>query len=487
MQDIGNGRPQWSLAVLVLSGLVLGSCGRGFGDGAVNNPRSDATKGALMAGPALWDDPQNTPHPMFNFPTLSNPPAAGKSMSEYWTPPPARPLPAHITGLRHVAQATEVPSGGGMAAFGGLVVLPGFGNSSSVVDIRDPENPTLLSSFNDGYDAKGLNHGILEQFGIGTHRGAAIIAYPSGRLVTVIATSTVIESWDITDPTHPHHLPPLPTLRSHKVGVVPGTPIVYNAGTQGGGGGVDGQTGHGTEHTEIFDLSDPDNPVHVQDFPNGYSCHHIFFWNNPAQDKYRAVCAGVEYTQIWDTADPRNPRVISSIPVHHGVSGTPSAAVVSRLPLAFSHSAGFNRDGNVMYVGDENGGGGIPPGCLVSVPTPAGDVSTPIGAVWFYDVTDETNPQLRGWWSAANNPLIKTPLRSCTAHHGRLVPDAEGRDLLAMAFYGDGVILVDFTNPILPHAVAQFAEDSDTWEAWYHQGYIITGDLTRGLDVLTFE
>jgi hypothetical protein len=366
--------------------------------------------------------------------------------------------------------------------------VPGFGEHSSLVDISEPAAPKRVGAFfgpdgraaTIGYAYGSAGHQLTEAANIGSDRGAAIIAYPSGRLVTVIATSGEIEVWDITDPEEPRELPPLKVESSHKVGVVPGTPIVYNAGTRGGG-----STGNfeGTDHTEIFDLSDPDNPEFVQNFPNGYSCHHIFFWNKPEENRFRAVCAGVQVTQIWDTADPRNPKIISTIPVHHGVAALPGVAAS---PLVFSHSAGLNRDGTILYVGDEMGGGGVPPGCVVSVSTPAGDVSTPLGAIWFYDITDETTPVLRGWWSAAFNPVVSGTASTCTAHHGRLVPDPE-RDLLAMAFYGNGVLLIDFTNPTLPRLVSQFAESSNTWEAWYHQGYVVTGDLNRGLDVLTFE
>jgi hypothetical protein len=474
-------RPVLLTSALLLSTLALTSCGRGFGDGATSAAKADASLGDLFAGPALWDDPQNAPHPMFNWPTISHPPT-NKSLPPYWAPPPARALPATISAVKHVARADDVPSGGS------LVVGPGFGKHSSLVDISDPQNPARVGAFfgpdgraaTIGYAYGATGHQATEAAGIGSDRGAAIIAYPSGRLVTVIATSGEIEVWDITDPEEPNQLPPLRVESSHKVGVVPGTPIVYNAGTRGGG-----STGNfeGTDHTEIFDLTDPDNPEFVQNFPNGYSCHHIFFWNNPAQNKFRAVCAGVQVTQIWDTADPRNPKVISTIPVHHGVSALPGTAVS---PLIFSHSAGLNRDGTVLYVGDEMGGGGVPPGCVLSVPTPAGNVSTPVGAIWFYDISDETNPILQGWYSATKLPATGSALSTCTAHHGRLVPDPK-RDLLAMAFYGNGVILIDFTNPVLPKTVGQFSDGGDTWEAWYHQGYIVTGDLTRGLDILTFE
>ena len=92
---------------------------------------------------------------------------------------------------------------------------------------------------------------------------------------------------------------------------------------------------------------------------------------------------------------------------------------------------------------------------------------------------------LQGWYSASQNQA--TLGGTCTAHHGRLVPDKQGRDLLAMAFYRDGLLLIDFTNPMLPRAVGQFMQNSNTWESWYHNGYIFTGDLSRGLDVLTLQ
>jgi hypothetical protein len=81
---------------------------------------------------------------------------------------------------------------------------------------------------------------------------------------------------------------------------------------------------------------------------------------------------------------------------------------------------------------------------------------------------------------------------TCTAHHGRLVPDPQGRDLLAMSFYHAGVVLIDFTgvgsqSGPLPRAVDQYVDGSDTWETWYYNGYLFTGDLARGLDVLAFE
>ena len=47
------------------------------------------------------------------------------------------------------------------------------------------------------------------------------------------ATGTGLDVWDITDPTKPVGLPPI-KIQSHKVGVIPGTPIFVNAASDGG-------------------------------------------------------------------------------------------------------------------------------------------------------------------------------------------------------------------------------------------------------------
>ncbi|HEX2066529.1 MAG TPA: hypothetical protein VHI93_06935, partial [Candidatus Thermoplasmatota archaeon] len=154
------------------------------------------------------------------------------------------------------------------------------------------------------------------------------------------------------------------------------------------------------------------------------------------------------------------------------------------------------------------GGGSTPPGCVASVNVPGlGAVSVPVGATWFYDISDEANPELLGWYSpgAGSNtyvrgqPRMPTPSdpdggnlhsASCTTHHGRIVPDREGRDLLAMSYYGNGVILLDFTGiqaGTLPKVVGQFAQDSNTWETAYYGGYLFTGDLARGMDIIGFK
>jgi hypothetical protein len=424
-----------------------------------------AVLGLAPATEPLWNNPQTAPHPLFNYPTLSNP-ATGADVPSWWRPIAARPLPDHIAGLELVTSTTDqAKMGAGMSVFGSLAVVPGYGEPTAIFDISDPGNPVLLSTLDDV-----------------SHRNVDFIAYPSGRLVIVLSTGEgKLPVWDITDPTKPEHLVDLePESGTHKVNVVPGTPIVYNANSNGGGGltdpsGMTPATAKG--QTEIFDLTDPESPVLVQNWKNGFGCHHIYFWNSA--EKQRALCAGIEFTQIWDTADPRNPTVIVNVPVHHGVAGTPSASAPVVGILAFSHFSILNDDGTILIVGDEMEGGSFPPGCTAP--------GAPTGAIWFYDVKDETDPKLLGWFSPGHHMDPGRASVSCTAHHGRLVPDPEGRDMLAMAFYGGGVVLVDFSDPRLPQLVDQFNDDTDTWEVQYYNGYLFTGDLRRGMDVLSFR
>lgn len=58
---------------------------------------------------------------------------------------------------------------------------------------------------------------------------------------------------------------------------------------------------------------------------------------------------------------------------------------------------------------------------------------------------------------------------------------------MAIGAYGAGTLVLDFTNPTLPSIVSQYADATDTWEAIYHNGWIITGDLSKGLEVLALN
>jgi hypothetical protein len=475
------------LTTTIATAFLIAGC---IGDIGDLDDDLDRPVGNLLArAQPLWHAPQDFPHPAFGWPTLTNPPE-GADIPDWWQPITEHALPESISGMAHLAGTLDneeehrLPAGGGFAAFGSLVVMPTYEAETFIMDISDITQPRVLST-------------IEPQT-----RGAIIIPYPDGTLITVLATSNDLLVYDITDPENPEDLGGLgPSQGSHKVGVVPGTPIVYNAASVGGTQGDNTNRpaallGDGIGVTEIFDLSDPLEPVHVMDFDNGYSCHHIYFHINPETDKYRTICAGIEYTQIWDIADPKDPIIISEISMPLG-GDLPGLAVS---PAMLSHFAILSNDGTTLIVGDETGGGAAP-ACDAYLHVGGTTISGPVGNLWFYDVTDESDPVLQGWMSPTHHYPTNPPSQDqgpefvegvpfpagCTAHHGRLVPDPEGRDLLAMGYYGAGVILVDFTDATAPYIVDQWNPNTNTWEVWYYNGHLITGDLSRGMDILVFE
>lgn len=435
-------------ALLILTGcLETGGSSQSVGKRSLGGSKDALSiAGSLLpTTEPLWKNPQYYPHPAYNYPTLTNPP---QIFANPWLRPiPATELPANIQGLTKVSKVDGAARSSGMSIIGSLAILPS--SPTRIVDISDPTHPRVLSNFNV------------------SARGSDTIVYPDGRIVVALATGgQPLVLVDITDPTNPYEITRIQTAGTHKVDIVPGTPIIYNSA-----------------RGEIFDASDPANPVNSTSRMPA-TCHRTYFYNDPSREMYRAYCAGYQFTHIWDTADPMHPTVIKSIPMWHANDDLPPT---SYAPVTFSHFSIPNDDASVLIVGDEMGGGAAM-ACGVHASTPVRDASTPTGALWFYDIKDEQNPRLLSWISPRASPIDNpqsTP-PSCTAHHGRIVPDPT-RDLLAMAFYSAGVVLVDFTDPSSPRILDQEASGMRVWEAVYYNGYVFTGDMGYGLDTLGFE
>lgn len=450
-----------SLLLLVLAGCVSQP------DTPRNGP-DDPTEPAdakRMSPPYPAANAQLAAHPAYGWPTLDG---VVRGLDAYgvdaWRPLDYRPLPDPIAGLRHLGHAEGLNAGAGIAVYGHYAIVPANGQPGAVVDLSDPAAPKKVAGFEQGT------------------RDADFLVYPDGRIVVVMATSGAqVPILDVTDPENPALLSMITMPRgTHNIAVVPGTPILYNSNSDGGGTNPSEPAGG----TEIYDLNDPENPTLVQDWANGYGCHDITFHIDPTADKYRAYCAGIEATQIWDIADPVDPQVVVTVPVHHGDPDLPSASV----PLVFfSHLAMVNHDASLLIVGDETGGG-LLAACDAYVHQDDVTASGPFGNLYFYDIENEEEPELLSFFSPPSHliqfPDGASPTAGCTAHFGRLVED---RPLLLMSFYGAGVLLVDFSDPAAPFIADQWNPGTNTWDVWYYQGYAVTGDLERGLDVLTFE
>lgn len=427
----------------------------------------DDTSSLSFLPPTLIDPGQYQSHPAYGYPTNGMLPVSTDGETRVvnddgtiqWFRPAGKPLPATLTGMTAVTQVDGASGGAGIAVFGPLAFIGGrSAGPLNVVDISNPEAPVLVGSAADV-----------------PVRDADPILYPDGRLV-VITTAGGREQFatDVTDPANPKNLVAFETANgNHNIAVVPGTPIVYNSGS--------GDT------IDIVDYTDPEAPVALGTFKSS-GCHDITFFLDIDREMFRAYCAGYSTSQIWDITNPAAPEFLIAVDYPNVQNGVPVAGGTlpdsgRDMPLSFSHLAMVSHDGNVLVVGDETGGGAAN-ACDVYANAAGTTVSGPSGNLWFYDLTDEMNPILKGHLSPN---AAEAAGGSCTAHFGRVIEDT---GMLVMGFYAAGVLLVDFTDLDNPRIVDRLDHTLDPtssiWDVQYHQGYLFTGDMSRGMDIATF-
>lgn len=183
-----------------------------------------------------------------------------------------------------------------------------------------------------------------------------------------------------------------------------------------------------------------------------------------------AAAACLTESQIWDVSQPANPRILSRIQnprinIHHGTT--------------------FSFDGKTLVIGDELGGAIVATGCMT-----AGNA--PLGALWFYDVSDYMRPQMRGYFQIPQTQ----PSIFCTSHQMNTIPLRSGRDVLSLGWYNGGTAVVDFTDPAAPEQLGHYIASepqSAAWSSYWYRGYIFVNNydeqlnaatVSRGFDVL---
>jgi hypothetical protein len=185
-----------------------------------------------------------------------------------------------------------------------------------------------------------------------------------------------------------------------------------------------------------------------------------------------AAAACISETQMWDISDPVNPRIVSHI-VNPAVN--------------IHHSTTFDWSGTTLVIGDELGGALATPGCV------DGSEDVPLGALWFYDVSNPASPIVRGSYSIPQQEVSIF----CTAHNFNTVPTRNGRDILVSAWYNGGTTVLDFTDPAnvkqLGFYIAKEPEISATWSSYWYRGFVYANNFdedvnslsphSRGLDV----
>jgi hypothetical protein len=426
------------------------------------------------------------------------PVAAPEPQPFYEGPAPAysNTQPANVQGLQFVAQltgnGTPYPSASGVWPYGNFVFGSGLGSGFFIANVTDPANPVLV------YDEADDGITIFS-------RDADIVAHPDGRVTLVLATqSNGMHLWDVTDPTQPVFASVVTfddRVPNHNVAVVPGTELVFNSPSGGVGSSND-----------LVDVRDPYNPIVLGAFGT-HGCHDITFHGTFGEGKFRAYCAGIQRSEVWDLDTFDLATTNFGIKLTSVIEFGPDSPWVGNPALGsypvrtLHHLAMVNADATVLIIGDEQNGGGTPGGCLAYDDETG--TSSVTGALWFYDISDETTPRLLSWLSPplvdpAPEPSVPDPstidpndpesvlnplkpytagIPNCTAHFGTLIP---GEEKLVMAWYSAGVLLIDFTDPATPVILDQYmpATGTNPWDARVHGGYVYTGDIVRGMDVL---
>lgn len=208
--------------------------------------------------------------------------------------------------------------------------------------------------------------------------------------------------------------------------------------------------------------------VSTPDVSPAVGCHDVTVFT--ALDLAAAAC--ITETQLWDISDPVNPTILSHI---------------ANPAINIHHSTTFDWDGTTLVIGDELGGAVATPGCA------DGNEHLPLGALWFYDVSNPSLPIVRSSYSIPQQEVSIF----CTAHNFNTVPTRNGRDILVSAWYNGGTTVLDYTDPAnvtqLGSYIAKEPKISAAWSSYWYRGFIYANNFdedvnslsprSRGLDV----
>lgn len=250
---------------------------------------------------------------------------------------------------------------------------------------------------------------------------------------------------------------------------------------------------------DIFDLSNPRNPERLNGLQYsapapgfGTTSPHDLIVDHRSDGKdYIYASSGNQTSDVIDVTDPRNPQIVQRL-VDPAVT--------------FAHQSEPNHDGSLTLITDEYRGGGEARACgktpIADTPRdvpdtrPSNDRNN-LGALFLYktkpDGTLESDangaPVVAGTYNlpmqAGNvDPNLGEGAQGCTIHIYWQAPD-ENR--LVTSWYGKGIRVADFSNPARVRELGWFIPaNANTWSAKPHRGYIFTGDIERGFDVLRY-
>lgn len=159
--------------------------------------------------------------------------------------------------------------------------------------------------------------------------------------------------------------------------------------------------------------------------------------------------------------------------------------------FAYWHSANFNNDGTAVLFTDE-WGGGTGARCRATDPLSW-------GANGLYHIVDTDEGKKLEFASHYKMPAVQTSQENCVAHQANVVP-VPGRDIIVQGWYQGGISVFDWTDPANPFEIAYFDRGpinvtnvagnptnglvlGGFWSGYWYNGQVFGGEIARGLDV----
>ncbi len=227
------------------------------------------------------------------------------------------------------------------------------------------------------------------------------------------------------------------------------------------------QCSHATHQKVTIWEIDQKNPAKSKEVgqvalgPTTLGCHDV----TVVPEKDVAVAACLTEAQVWNIKNPAQPEIVSRI----------------RHTNMLFHSSGITWDGKIAVLGDEFAGAAAGAGCA----SPDGR----LGAMWFYDVSDPSNPREVGHFGPPRTAPPETveglARHSCTNHNFNILPMKDPKKyVLVTSWYAAGISAVDFSDPANPKETAFYVPEyegnqaPDTWAAYWYNGRVYTNDVS---------
>ena len=377
------------------------------------------------------------------------------------------PLTGEGENFELVANLPIDPGSEGLAAsdiemHGDYAFIGSYSQGLVIADISDPLNPKRAATFHCGggsqYDVQLSNDGNLVVLSTDSTGAACLEPNQSGSIII-----------DVTDKSSPQKIGFIPIqVGTHTHTLDDRTLYVNNYPTS-------------YSKLEVFDLTNPYAPRKAGELKfGGEDGVHDSFVDHRPDGRSLLYAASIGYTDVIDISDPAKPALLQRIQ-----DGS----------VSISHQAEPSHDRDTLVVTDEFLGGQPSPYCgglpiqlgqEAAVPE-AGD-PTNLGALHFYklgaDGTIAENGTGEGKIGTWNLPATLNPTGGCTVH---VFWQAPSEERLVTAWYGRGIHAIDYSDPTdVKHLGYFIPSNADTWSAKPHRGYIFTGDINRGMDVLRY-